>query len=119
MKRLMILVVLVAAVTGCSKQPITPVGTYLLDTAGKSITLAVQGDGNYSLKVSEPGRQTNEIRGHWQDEDGTGSSISFSGIIWEGTDPRAGNGFWKATIEGPSQKICLDGEGIVCFARSK
>ncbi|NML60929.1 hypothetical protein HHL21_07495 [Massilia sp. RP-1-19] len=63
--------------------------------------------------------RVDEIRGRWKVEDDTGRSILFSGIVWAGIEPQAGNGYWLAKIEGHSQKICLDGEGITCFSKKK
>jgi len=119
-KRLIMIVILTAGLAGgCSKQPLNPAGLYSLDTEGRSLTLTVRDNGNYSLKVIEPSGASKEILGRWQVEDEEGKSISFSGVIWQGTDPSAGNGFWKATFEGRSNEICLDGEGMSCFVRNQ
>lgn len=120
MKRLVIIAILISGLAGgCSKQPVNPAGVYSLDVEGKSLTLTVRDNGNYSLKVIEPSGASKEILGQWQAEDEEKRSVSFSGIIWQGTDPIAGNGFWKATIEGRSNEICLDGEGMSCFVRKQ
>lgn len=114
----LILAVNLMVLGACSEPAINPVGTYLLNVAGKSLELRVQNDGNYSLKIDELGRSPREIRGHWEAENDTGRFISFFGIIWSGSDPIAGNGIWPAQIEGSDQEICLDGEGLTCFVRT-
>jgi hypothetical protein len=118
MKRLFTAAALLVGLVGCSSK-IDPVGVYLLDTGGKSYTLTMRAGGDYSLYIASPGMRGDEIRGRWQDDDATGRSISFSGIVWAGTEPQAGNGYWKANIEGHSQKICLDGEGLTCFSKTQ
>jgi hypothetical protein len=117
MKRLFTAAALVVGLAGCLSKNIDPIGVYLLEAGGRSYTLTMGSGGDYSLSTMSQGVRGNEIRGRWQDEDGTGRSISFSGIVWTGIEPQAGNGYWKANIEGRSQKICLDGEGLTCFSK--
>lgn len=115
----LILTVNLMVLGACSEQAVDPVGTYLLDTAGKSFALRVQSDGNYSLKIDQPGRVLREIRGRWEAEDDTGRMISLSGLVWPlGSEPLAGNGIWFAQIEGSDRKICLEAEGLTCFVRA-
>jgi len=108
---------LAATLAGCAQPPVTPTGVYVLSTADMSIVLDVRPGGDYVLQTSGPGRNTDEIRGSWREETGPALSVSFSGIVWHGTEPEAGNGIWAATIDSDSQ-ICLDGEGLNCFFRN-
>lgn len=115
MKGSIVLLCLVG-LAGCEKQPVSPVGTYFLEKDSIMYVLNVDKGGSYLLHVTGSGH-SNDIRGPWLAEDGSGRSISFSGIIWEGVLPHSGNGFWKADIVGEKGKICLDGEELICFVK--
>ena len=108
---------LVAGLAGCAQPPTNPAGVYILSTADLSIVLDVRAGGDYVLQTSGPGRNTDEIRGSWREAGGPALTVSFSGIVWRGTEPEAGEGIWSATIDSDSQ-ICLDGEGRNCFFRN-
>jgi len=108
---------LIAVLAGCAQPPTNPAGVYVLSTPDASIVLDVRPGGDYVLQTSGPGRNTDEIRGSWREETGPALSVSFSGIVWKGTEPEAGNGIWAATIDSDSQ-ICLDGDGQNCFFRN-
>lgn len=108
---------LAAGLIGCTQPPATPAGVYILSTTDMSIVLDVRAGGDYVLQTNGPGRNTDEIRGSWREESGQGLSVSFSGIVWRGTEPEAGEGIWSATIDSDAQ-ICLDSEGINCFFRN-
>lgn len=108
---------LATVLAGCVQPPVSPTGVYVLSTADSSIVLDVRAGGDYVLQTSGPGRNTDEIRGSWREETGPGLSVSFSGIVWHGTEPEAGEGIWSAIIDSDAQ-ICLDGEGIHCFFRN-
>jgi len=116
MKALLVLG-LAAGLIGCTQAPTSPAGVYILSTADMSIVLDVRPGGDYVLQTSGPGRNTDEIRGSWREEGGPALSVSFSGVVWRGTEPEAGEGIWSATIDRDAQ-ICLDGEGINCFFRN-
>lgn len=108
---------LAAGLIGCTQAPTSPVGVYILSTADMSIVLDVRPGGDYVLQTSGLGRNTDEIRGSWREEGGSALSVTFSGIVWRGIEPEAGEGFWPATIDSDAQ-ICLDSEGINCFFRN-
>ena len=108
---------LAAGLIGCAQAPSTPAGVYILSTADMSIVLDVRAGGDYVLQTSGPGRNTDEIRGSWREASGPALSVSFSGIVWRGIEPEAGEGTWSATIDSDAQ-ICLDGEGLHCFFRN-
>ena len=108
---------LAAGLIGCPQAPPSPAGVYILSTADMSIVLDVRPGGDYVLQTSGPGRNTDEIRGSWREEGGPALSVSFSGVVWRGTEPEAGEGIWSAIIDSDAQ-ICLDGEGIHCFFRN-
>jgi len=117
MKALLLALGLTATLAGCAQPPVTPTGIYVLSTAEMSIVLDVRPGGDYVLQTSGPGRNTDEIRGSWREETGPALSVSFSGIVWRGTEPEAGNAVWAATIDSDSQ-ICLDRDGQNCFFRN-
>ncbi|WP_305821612.1 hypothetical protein [Massilia brevitalea] len=117
MKALLLALGLTATLAGCAQPPVTPTGVYVLSTAEMSVVLDVRPGGDYVLQTSGPGRNTDEIRGSWREEVGPALSVSFSGVVWHGTEPEAGNAVWAATIDSDSQ-ICLDRDGQNCFFRN-
>ena len=117
MKALLLALGLSATLAGCAQPPTTPTGVYVLSTAELSVVLDVRAGGDYVLQTSGPGRNTDEIRGSWRQETGPALSVSFSGIVWRGTEPEAGDGTWAAIIDSDAQ-ICLDRDGLNCFFRN-
>ena len=108
------------ALSACTRQPVKPTGVYRLATATQSMVLNVRPSGDYVLQVDGPGRNTDEIRGRWEEERGTDTDmdITFHGIVWHGNEPEAGRGLWPVAFER-NGGICLDGEGVTCFAKDK
>ena len=102
----------------CTQQPASPTGVYRLATATHSIVLDVRSSGDYVLQVDGPGRNTDEIRGRWEEEQGADRDITFHDIVWHGSEPEAGAGFWPVAFER-NGGICLDGEGLTCFAKDE
>lgn len=106
----------ILALAACTEKPIAAPGLYRLGMAEKSMLLDVRVGGDYVLQVDGPGRNTDEIRGRWEDERGAGPRISFHGIVWRGSEPEAGAGIWAATLDR-NAGICLDAEGLACFSK--
>ena len=116
--RTLLAVVSILALAGCAKQPIQAAGVYRLSMAEKTMVLEVRTGGEYVLQVDGVGRNTDEIRGRWEDERGAkpGPDLSFHGIVWRGTEPEAGQAIWAASF-GRNADICLDAEGLSCFSK--
>jgi hypothetical protein len=109
-------IVALLALSACSGQQVDARGVYRLSTAEKSMVLDVRASGEYVLQIDGPGRNTDEIRGRWDDEQGAGPHVSFHGLAWRGSEPEAGQGTWAATL-GRNADICLDAEGQNCFSK--
>lgn len=104
------------ALSACTTHPVEATGVYRLTTAEKSMVLDLRPNGEYVLQVDSPGRNTDEIRGRWEDERGAGPHVSLQGLRWRGTEPEAGPGIWTTTFRRNAE-ICLDGDGEACFSR--
>ncbi|WP_426117497.1 hypothetical protein [Massilia sp. PWRC2] len=115
MKLLSIWAFFLVGLAGCSNEPFDPAGTYRFKSQNKILVLSVNADRSYSIEVKESNSDSYWIRGRWQSEDIKEKTISFSGIIWVGIVPHAGNGFWIAKLDGQPAQICLDGEQLECF----
>ncbi|WP_156648947.1 hypothetical protein [Massilia sp. Leaf139] len=100
----------------CAAPPADPIGRYRLDTADKTLVLDVRASGDYVLQIDGPDSMTDEIRGRWTDEKGTSKDAGFQGIVWHGSAPEGGKGWWLVSFESDGG-ICLDGEGLVCFVK--
>jgi len=110
------LLLAVLALAACTTHPVEVTGVYRLSTAEKSMVLDLRPNGDYVLQVDGPGRNTDEIRGRWEDERGAGPHVSLQGMHWRGTEPEAGPGTWTTTIRR-NVELCLDAEGETCFSR--
>lgn len=118
MKKILAALSALLMLISCAKETVEPVGIYTLSSHGLMYILTIKAEGQFTLKISQPQSQVNEIRGTWEKEDANSQSISLHGIIWKGLEPTQGNGFWKIFFEGSGgEKICMDGESIICFLK--
>lgn len=114
MKFLPFLVLLIC--TGCAKPPLHAPGVYRLSMQDTSLLLVVRTRGDYVLHIDAPGRNTDEIRGRWNEAAATGRALSFQGLRWNGNEPGIGAGVWTASVEDNAD-ICLDVEHLSCFVK--
>lgn len=110
--RTLLAAVSLLALAACTREPVKAPGVYRLSTPEKSMVLQLRTSGEYVLQVDGPDRNPDEIRGRW--EEGPGPSLSFHGIVWQGTEPETGDGIWTATLDSNAD-ICLDAERLSCF----
>ena len=117
MKKLLFILLVSLALSSCDKRITDPSGVYALDKGYESYVLTIRQDRRYVLKVIELGGRSNAvIQGRW-DHDANSDQYSLSGVVWENSRARAGNGFWMIKFEGTrGEKFCLD-EGVSCFVR--
>jgi hypothetical protein len=106
----------ILALAGCTHHPVEATGVYRLTTAEKSMVLDLRPNGDYVLQVDGPGRNTDEIRGRWEDERGAGPHVSLQGLRWRGSEPEPGPGIWTTTFRRNAE-ICLDVDSEACFSR--
>lgn len=104
------------ALSACSDPSVTTAGIYRLSLEEKSMTLDLRNSGDYVLQIDSPGRNTDEIRGRWEERGGGGPYLLIHGIKWRGTEPEGGQGIWSTSV-GRHADICLDGEATACFTR--
>ena len=114
--RTLLIAISLLAMAACTKQPVEATGVYRLSTAEKTMVLDLRPNGDYVLQVDSPGRNTDEIRGRWEDEHGAGPHVSLQGMRWRGTEPEAGPGTWTTTFRRDAE-ICLDADSEACFSR--
>ena len=106
----------VLALAGCAQHPAEATGVYRFNSPEKTMVLDLRANGEYVLQVDVPGRNTDEIRGRWEDERGAGPHVSLQGLRWRGTEPEAGSGTWTTTF-GRNAELCVDAGGEACFSR--
>ena len=106
----------VLAIAACTRQPVEATGVYRLNTEEQTLTLDVRTGGDYVLQIDGPSRNTDEIRGRWEKEQGKDIDATFQGIVWHGQQPESAPGRWAVAFESDGG-ICLDGEGLACFAK--
>jgi hypothetical protein len=104
------------ALSACSNPPASPTGLYRLSVEEKSMTLELRTGGDYVLQIDAPGRNTDEIRGRWEERGSGGPYLLLHGLVWRGTEPEAGQGVWSTSL-GRHADICLEAEVPTCFLK--
>lgn len=118
MKLIFLIIFFLAGLSGCSHEPLEVVGKYKFDSKERLMVLSIGSDQSYSIEIKDSNLEPRWIRGRWQSENVDDNTISFAGVIWKGTVPRTGNGFWIAKVDGHPPQICLDGEELECFHKN-
>jgi len=105
-----------ALLAACSRQPAEPIGIYRLGTAEKTMVLEVRASGDYVLQIDGPDSMTDEIRGRWEDQGEENVDATFHGLAWRGEQPEPARALWPVKF-GSDGGICLDGAGSLCFTK--
>lgn len=117
MKKLISTLLVFLTLASCDKKVTDPTGVYVLDRGYASYILTIRHDRRYFLKVVESTGRSSDIQGTW-DREKESDQFSLSGVIWENSLPRPGDGIWMIRFEGfGGDKICMEAEGISCFIR--